>query len=403
MWRWSLVPAMLLAQSCTMHETLVPPATESRVPLTSPATPTRAAPLTQSEMLTLLNSDQFPELDRRYSALQRDYKKGTITDESLRAAFRVFYATDDALGSKYDAWVAQFPKSYVARLARGIYYKKVAEDRRGGDFISNTTDEQLLGMETFFAKASEDLYASIALDDKPLLSYVHAMDIGAFLGNPGESRRLLDLSLQLDPGNFVAREKYLNFLEPRWGGSVEQMYAFLEECKKAQLSAAHLRSLEGIIVADDAARYNEAGDFAAAERGYRKAMAMGRDECLPCLAYVLIQQEKFEAAIPLYSTMLLADPADIVALANRAFAYMRTGKIREAIEDWTAAASHGDAYSQNELGQLDMTGVPGVMPANPQAGIDWFRKAAAQGNPAAIQNLNTLPGMAIRKTPSEAR
>jgi TPR repeat protein len=78
-------------------------------------------------------------------------------------------------------------------------------------------------------------------------------------------------------------------------------------------------------------------------------------------------------------------------LANRAFAYMQTGKMREAIEDWTAAASHGDAYSQNELGRVNMTGVPGVMPANPKAGIDWFRKAAAQGNPAGIQNLPPGP------------
>jgi hypothetical protein len=248
-------------------------------------------------MLALLNSDQFPELDRRFSDLQRDYKNGALTDESLRAAFRVFYATDLTLEPKYGAWVTQFPKSYVARLARGIYYKKIAEERRGGEFISNTTDEQVRAMETFFAKASLDLYSSVPLDDRPLLSYLHAMDIGAFLGNPGESRKLLDLSLRIDPRNFVVREKYLIFLEPRWGGSVEQMYAFLDECKKVHLSAQHLRALEGIIVADEAARYNEAGDFAAAESGYRKAMAMGRDECLPCLAYVLTQQQKFEAAI----------------------------------------------------------------------------------------------------------
>jgi TPR repeat protein len=99
--------------------------------------------------------------------------------------------------------------------------------------------------------------------------------------------------------------------------------------------------------------------------------------------------------------MLLTDPADVVTLSNRAFALMKTGKIREAIEDWTAAATQGDAYSQNELGRVSMTGVPGVMPANPEAGIDWFRRAAAQGNPAGIQNLNTALG--ISGTPSETK
>jgi tetratricopeptide (TPR) repeat protein len=352
-------------------------------------------------MLALLNSNQFPELEQRFSALQRDYKDGVITDEGLRAAFRVFYPTDAALEPRYNAWVAQFPKSYVAHLARGIYYKKVAEERRGDEFISNTTDEQLRDMEAFFAKASRDLYASFALDDKPLLSYLHAMDIGAYLGNPDESRKLLDLSLSIDPRNFVAREKYMSFLEPRWGGSVEQMYAFLDECKKARLSAEHLRALEGIIVADEATRYKEAGDFAAAELGYRKAIAMGRGECLQCLAYVLIQQGKFDAVIPVYSQMLLANPDDVVVVSNRALAYMRIGKVREAIEDWKVGARLGDAYSQNELGRVNMKGVPGVMPANPQAGIEWFRKAAAQGNPAGIQNLNTA--LRADSVPSEAK
>jgi TPR repeat protein len=117
--------------------------------------------------------------------------------------------------------------------------------------------------------------------------------------------------------------------------------------------------LEGVIVEDEAALYKEAGDYAAAERGYRKALA------------------------------LLDNPTDVITLAGRGFAYKQSGKYREALADWTAAAARGDAYSQNELGVLNMNGIPGVIPANPDAGIEWFRKAAAQGNSLAIRNLDT--------------
>jgi TPR repeat protein len=342
--------------------------------------------------VTLLSSNQYAELERRFSAIQLGYEHGAITDENLRAAFRAFYGTDAALEPKYDAWVAQFPKSYVARLARGIYYKKVGEERRGSNFISSTTDDQLRGMEAAFVKASRDLHDSVALDDKPLLSYLHAMDIASFHGDSDESREILDASLKLDPGNFIVPEKYMGFLKPRWGGSAEEMYAFLEKCRQAGLSAAHLQSLEGIIVEDQAAIHRDAGDYAAAERDYRRAAAMGRDECLPCLADVLSKQRKFADAIPLYSKLLASSPADASALSSRAYAYLHIGMNRESLADWTAAAGYGSAYAQNELGVLNMTGIPGLMAPNPDAGVSWFRKAAAQGNLEGIRNLQTALG-----------
>jgi TPR repeat protein len=357
---------------------------------------TNTAPPTENEALAMLNSGQYAELNRRFSAIQLDYKSGAITDEGLRAAFRAFYPTDAALEQRYDAWVSRYPKSYVARLARGIYYKKVAEERRGGAYINSTTDEQIRGMIIYFDKASQDLYGSVALDDKPLLSYLHAMDIAAFLGHDGENRKLLDVEIRLDPRNFVAREKYMNFLEPRWGGSVEEMYAFLDECKRAGLTSAQIRSLQGLIVADEAASYKEAGDYATAERKYREAESMGHTACLPCLADVLVQENKFEDAISVYSKLLLSSPHDASNLASRAFAYMQAGKPREALADWTVAAGYGDAYSQNQLGILNMRGVPGILPPDPQAGIDWFRKAAAQGDPSAILNLNAALGQIAR-------
>ena len=123
--RWVPVLALLIVQGC-MHE----PAAQQ-----PPVQPV-VAPPTQSETRALLESNQFAELDRRFSAVQRNYKDGSISDEDLRAAFRAFYPTDAALEHKYTAWIAHFPKSYVARLARAIYYVWVGRERRGGNVIS---------------------------------------------------------------------------------------------------------------------------------------------------------------------------------------------------------------------------------------------------------------------------
>jgi hypothetical protein len=286
--RWVPVLALLMAQGCMREHAAQRASTESVV-----------APPTQSETRALLDSSQYAELDRRFSALQRNYKDGSITDENLRAAFRAFYPTDETLEQKYTAWIAQFSKSYVARLARAIYYVKVGEKWRGGNYISGTTEEQLHGMEAAFTQASEDLRASLHLDDKAILTYAQEMDIARYLGNGENARAILQAAIKVDRNNVVVREKYMGMLEPRWGGSEEEMRAFLEESKQAGLSATHLHSLEGIIFGDQARAEQEAGDYTGAERDYRKSVELGDTDCLKCLAEVLADEGKYADAIPI--------------------------------------------------------------------------------------------------------
>jgi uncharacterized protein DUF4034 len=189
-----------------------------------------APPPSQSETLALLNAERFAELDARFSAIQANYRNNVISDEQLRNAFRVFYDTDVALQSKYDAWVGKFPKSYVAHLARGVFYRKTGQNRRGGEFIAKTTDSQLQGMDAAFALAMQDLTVSAALDKRPLLTYFNEMSIAIFEGDTREIHSLLEKSLRVDPQNVIIRHEYMMSLEPRWGGTVEQMSAFLGSC-----------------------------------------------------------------------------------------------------------------------------------------------------------------------------
>jgi hypothetical protein len=128
--RWCAALGLMLMQACVQTN---PVSSSERA----------APPPSLSETLTLLNTERFAELDARFSAIQANYRNNVISDEQLRNAFRVFYDTDLALEVRYDAWVGKFPKSYVAHLARGVYYRKTGQNRRGGEFIANTTDSQL--------------------------------------------------------------------------------------------------------------------------------------------------------------------------------------------------------------------------------------------------------------------
>ena len=204
-------------------------------------------PPSQSEALALLNAGNFAELDARFSAVQADYRNSVISDLKLRDAFSIFCSTDASLQTKYDAWITKFPSSYVAHLARGIYYKKVGEKRRGGNFIAETTNDQLQGMDAAFAIAIQDLKTSATLDKRPLLTYLNEMSIALYEGDAPEIRALLVQSPRVDPQNVIVRHNYMGTLKPRWGGSV-QNDRLPRGSRNAGLSAPKLQLLEAVII-----------------------------------------------------------------------------------------------------------------------------------------------------------
>jgi tetratricopeptide (TPR) repeat protein len=362
-----------------------------------------ATPLSQSETQALLKTNRFGELDQHFSALQREYGLSAVTEENLRDAYRVFYPTDAWIATKLDLWVQQFPKSYVARLARAIYYKKVGGEARGGAYADRTTDAQFQGMGTALGKAARDVEISLTLDAKPILSLVQAIDIAGSLSAPDGGRKFLDLAIRIDPNTFLARTKYMNNLETRWGGSLEQMQAFLAECKKARLSKAHIDFLEGMVAEEQGwVHVHGDGNGTEAKKDYERAASLNPELCLLCfwgeLGDLFITQQKYGEAVDVLSRILSDKPTDLHALDNRGIAYMRTGKAHEAVIDWTQAAEAGDAYAQNQLGVLYMTGAPGALDADPKTGIGWFRKAAAQGDPDGRRNL----AIAMSKQPAAA-
>ena len=353
-----------------------------------------AAPnISTDGVITLLRAGDFHQLDAQISQIQIQYERNMLSDVQLRDAFRVFYDTDPQLESQYGLWISRFPKSYVALLARAIYYKKIGFDRRGGDYIGSTTPEQIRGMREAFEKAQLDLAASEKLTKKPFLSYFHAMDISSSDGTPEQTRHLLDLANGIDPKNFVARYKYMSTLTTRWGGSVAEMSGFLDECRRAAVPEEQLKRLEVLVVSDQAwVDWHRQNDYEAAIRDYRRAIAMS-PECPPCLkrdfVAVLMHEHDFKEAIEVMSSILEEDSkaADIQTL--RGSAYMQSGKSREALADWTAAAEAGEPSAQNTLGVQYMTGIPSVLSADRQIGISWFRRAAAQNYAPAQQNLAT--------------
>jgi tetratricopeptide (TPR) repeat protein len=279
-------------------------------PAAAAATPLTSVP-DSAQTLSLLKAARFVELNQRYGAVQSQFDQGGISDETLRAVFRNFSHTDPALESRYASWVRQMPRSYIAHLARAIYYLRIGEERRGGGFISVTSSSQLQGMEAAFAMALQELKKSVALESNPLLSYLYALEVSRYEGHSDDSYRWLHAAITIDPRTFIARQMYMKTLQTAWGGSSEKMRSFLYDCWRAGLPAAQMRQLDALVIANDAwvdEYVNK--DFPRAEREYVRASTLAPDEVPKDEGLTVLRMQSAAADGNLEARNLLAEGAD---------------------------------------------------------------------------------------------
>jgi tetratricopeptide (TPR) repeat protein len=341
----------------------------------------------------LLSAD-YAQVERLMQGVQDDYKRDVITDEDLLAAFRPFYRVDSSEVHHLDRWVEQYPKSYADRLARGIYYKQLGFDPP----VDSSNDVRLALKKQAHNIAARDLYASMELDDKPLLSYFHAMDLSGWIGRR-QSVRLLDAANAIDPDNFIVRHEFLLSQRPIEGGSLGQMRAFVADSKSI-LSPEQSRRFEGTILVEEA-RLALRGrhDPAEAERRYRKVLELDPDNSSAgwYLMYALVNREKCAEAIAV-ATHWLAKPDGRAGevLARRGWCNLRENRIAEGVADWQQAAMLGDVWAQKELSGLYWFGKH--VPRDVELARHWMQKAAERGDGDALREMQRSFGVTIEYT-----
>jgi len=230
----------------------------------------------------MLREGKYGELDKEMNQIQQDYEMGIWTDEDLSLRFQPFNDRDPELEANFYSWLASYPKSYAAHQARAIYSLGLAWKARGTGYISKTPSQQIAKMEQYLGQAMEDDKTAIGLTKKPLLAYANILEISMLHGSKELSRKALDEADKIDPGNFVARENYMDLLQPKWGGSFEEMKKYREEARMTGVSVNILRNLDGMIflaLADFCDNCDgTVHDYTEAAKWYRKAADIGVDE-----------------------------------------------------------------------------------------------------------------------------
>jgi hypothetical protein len=345
--------------------------------------------------LTWLKSGNYDAVEPYYAGVQRDYELGKLSDQQLYAAFRKLYEDDISNARYFDQWVRSYPKSYSARVARGAYYYRMAWAARGVAFIAKTPPERLARMENYVNRALPDLQDSLTMTAKPYLSTLYLVNVKMLDGTAQERRGWFDRGTMIDPNNTLLRVRYMVSLQPRWGGSLENMQALLNECEHQHVAAATMAELQLNFASESAAavaptatptemlaRWTEVEQlsetvrhtpFPVALAGYARA------------AWDLHRRVDADRAL---AQLAQLDVDDAWTLSQMGWIYVHEHRMAEGWSVLQKAATLNDAWSQFAVGKTLIEGCPEIkLSPDQSAGIGWIRRAAEQGFPEAVAFL----------------
>jgi uncharacterized membrane protein YjgN (DUF898 family) len=348
-----------------------------------------------ADPLAWLKSGDYDTVNRYFEDLQRRYESGALSDQQLYQGFRALYENKAANARYFNQWVQEHPNSYVARIARGTYYYRMAVAVRGDDYIRRAAPSRIRRMESYLGFARPDLQASLKLTAKPYLSALYLLNVELVGGSPDSRRPWLDLGTSIDPKGLMIRKRYLISLQPRWGGSFDQMRAYIDECAQQGLPAPTMAALRLVLASELA---DTMAQVAGPEERLKRwddviklSEAAGEEPPLRAMGGYAISAwdlNRREDADRMLARLEETDVDDGFVLSQMGWIYIHEQRMQEAWKAVTRGANLEDAWSQLAVGQTLLHGCADInLSPDRSAALAWIKRSAYNGNAEALALL----------------
>lgn len=170
-----------------------------------------------NEFKNLLIRGDYKTFEEQYDQLTWDAR--TLLNEGIG----LNYACADSI----DKWVNQKPNSYVAQLFAAVSstnFAWIARTAARGADVSEARAERFF---EWLEKAAEHL--KLADELNPNDAEICARTIRVYMGLGIEKETVqtfFDAAIQIEPNHLMAHLMMINYLNPKWRGSMEEMYEF---------------------------------------------------------------------------------------------------------------------------------------------------------------------------------
>lgn len=344
------------------------------------------------KLLMMLKNRKIDPLDRKLNEIQLDYERDTGKEFFLSDAFSELAIPDPALEDVFKEWLSSHPSSYAANTAAGMYYLGMAGAWRGEKFIGETPQWKLDMMNKYVEKAELRLKQSLAMTQKPTLSYVLLIWAARLNGTAKESTDWLNEAKKRDPYCVLPRNAFMVQLEPRWGGSYVKMQRFADETGREQhpkLKKAAAK-FQGWVKWYRGVELSWDNDFVGALKHYNAALAQAEDaKFLIDRARLYKEIGQTELAMADVNRTLELAPNNEKAIFLRSIMFLDKQRVEDGMKGLLRLAQVRYNAAITHLGYIYMSGAHGISVNLPQS-VMWFKKAAYFGDAYACFQLGGL-------------
>ncbi len=288
-------------------------------------------------VIQLLKDENFDRLDQVLSDLQVAYEKGKRDELEVAHAFDAFGNSDPELEARLNAWLKQKPNSFAAHLANAEYHMNIGWHARGGRWAKDTQEKQFAKMKAYFRVAGEEFNRVIMINPQVMPAYRGLIRRSyAFEGND-VTEQIVRQGLKIRPASYLIHYQYLWSLQPKWGGSLQQIEKHLESIRQYYTTNPRLRNLEAYpdYVEANQIPWRECQNATsifneALKKGDLAHVYKERGNNHRCLG-------NKQAAIKDFSTAIKLSPQSSGYLRSRGYMYYRMKEYQQALSDFDEA------------------------------------------------------------------
>jgi len=150
---------------------------------------------------------------------------------------------DPAYEQRVTDWIAKDKNSAIPYLVRAEYYYNIGWRQRGTRFARETQYNHMYSFDEYMNKALADADTAISLNDTFPSSYHVKLRILAGIGNTPAMEKAFREAITKYPSYYPFYERRLSSLEPKWGGSVQELYGFVDKYGAKTSNTSPLRLL----------------------------------------------------------------------------------------------------------------------------------------------------------------
>jgi tetratricopeptide (TPR) repeat protein len=137
--------------------------------------------------------------------------------------------SDPAFEAHLNEWVAQNKSDAIPLLVRAQYYYALGWFKRGDHFVKDTQADDLAAFKDYMTKALADVDAAIRLNDRNPFGYYLKLRVLHGSGPSEKFKSAFDEAIAKYPDYYSLYDIALGTLDPRWGGTIGEMYAFVDQ------------------------------------------------------------------------------------------------------------------------------------------------------------------------------